>query len=188
MKHSTIVVGLLILWLVPAVSFAQANPSTEDRAVTELMLGLVANSEKQLTGVAAEMPEGKYDFAPTAGAFRGVRNFAKQIKHAAALQHLVAATILGERITAEMSDERGPDGVRTKADVLQYLKESFAALKRAAATIDGRNAFTPFKGPFGPASDTRVGLMVLAATHTANHYGQVVEYLRMNGIVPPASQ
>jgi uncharacterized damage-inducible protein DinB len=188
MKHSQIVVGLLILWLVPSMSFGQATPPADDRVVTELLLGLVANAEKQLTRVAAEMPDDKYEFAPTAGAFRGVRNFAKQIKHAAALQHLVASTILGERVTAEMSDERGPDGVRTKAEVLQYLKESFTALKRAAATIDGKNAFTPFKGPLGPASNTRVGLIVLAATHTANHYGQVVEYLRMNGIVPPASQ
>ncbi len=188
MKYSKIVVGLLVSWLVPTVSFAQTTPSAKDRVVTEMMLGLVANTEKQLTRVATEMPEDKYEFAPTAGAFRGVRNFARQIKHAAAVQHLVAATILGERITAEMSDERGPDGVRTKAEVLQYLKESFAALKRAAATIDEKNAFAPFKGPFGQASNTRLGLLVLAAVHSSNHYGQVVEYLRMNGIVPPASQ
>ena len=56
--------------------------------------------------MASEMPDDKYEFAPTQGAFRGVRNFAKQVKHAAAVNHLVAATILGERITADMSEAR----------------------------------------------------------------------------------
>ena len=80
---------------------------------------MIAGIEKQLTGVAREMPEDKYEFAPTAGDFRGVRNFAKQIKHAAAVHYLVAASMLGEPVTPDMSDERGPDSVRTKAEVLK---------------------------------------------------------------------
>jgi hypothetical protein len=78
--------------------------------------------------------------------------------------------------------------VRTKADVQLYLQESFIALKRAAATVDETNAFAPFKGPFGTASNTRIGLIVLAVSHSWNHYGQVVPYLRMNGILPPRTQ
>jgi uncharacterized damage-inducible protein DinB len=133
------------------------------------------------------MPDDKYEFAPTQGAFRGVRNFAKQVKHAAAVNHLVAATILGERITADMSEERGPDSVKTKAEIVQYLKDSFANLNRAAATIDEKNAFAPLKGA-SASDDSRVGLVILALTHASNHYGQLVEYLRMNGLVPPQSQ
>src|SRR5206468_1852278 len=121
-------------------------------------------------------------------AFRGVRNFAKQIKHAAAVQNLVAATILGDAIAADVSEERGPDSVKTKADVLKYLEDSFAYLKKAAATVDEKNAFTPIKAAFGSAPDTRIGLIVTAVSHSSNHYGQVVEYLRMNGLVPPGSQ
>lgn len=161
-----------MLWLAPAVTWAQP------------MLD-IAGVEKQLTAIAEEMPADKYDFAPTHGAFRGVRNFAKQIKHAAAAQHLVAATILGEKVTADMADERGPDAVKSKAEVLRYLTESFAALKRAAAAVDDKNAFEPIKGPFGSKPTTRVSLIVLAVAHSSNHYGQVVEYLRMNGLVPP---
>jgi hypothetical protein len=66
------------------------------------------------------MPEGKYEFAPTEGAFRNVRNFASHIKHAEAVHHLVAASILGEPITVALSDQRGPDSVRTQAYVLKY--------------------------------------------------------------------
>jgi uncharacterized damage-inducible protein DinB len=134
------------------------------------------------------MPDDKYGFAPTQGEFRGVRNFAAQIKHAAAVHHLVAATILNERITADMSDERGPDAVKTKGEVLAYLRESFSALRRAATTVNEKNAFEPFKGPFGSAPTTRLEMIVLAVAHSSNHYGQVVEYLRMNGLVPPRTQ
>jgi uncharacterized damage-inducible protein DinB len=188
MKHLIMVRGLLVVSLVPAASLAQTAQPADARPTTQVVSGLVASIEKQLTGVAAEMPEAKYDFAPTEGAFRGVRSFAKQIKHAAAVNHLIAATILGEPMTADTSDERGPDAVKTKAEVLQYLKDSFAALRRAAATVDEKNAFAPIKGPFASASDTRLGLIVLAVSHSSNHYGQVVEYLRMNGIIPPGSQ
>ena len=149
---------------------------------------LVSNTENLLMGVAKEMPAEKYDFAPAGGEFRGVRTFGKQLKHAAAVQYLVANSILGAPVTAEMSDERGPDTVRAKTDVLAYLQGSFAALHRAAATVDEHNAFAPIKGVFGSAPATRAGLIGGALAHSSNHYGQVVEYLRMNGIVPPASR
>ncbi len=172
LKHLTLC--LLLAW--------DASPAS---AALQL---LVSNTETLLTGVANEMPSDKYDFVPAGGEFRGVRSFAKQLKHAAAVQYLVANNILGDPVTAEMSDERGPDAVRSKADVVAYLEGSFAALHRAAATIDAGNAFTPVKGVFGSAPATRAGLIAGALAHSSNHYGQVVEYLRMNGIIPPASR
>jgi len=164
---------------------AQSTTSSPPRTATQAIQHIISSIEKQLTGVAREMPEDKYEFVPTAGEFRGVRTFAKQIKHAAAVNDLVAASILGEPITADMSDERGPDAVKTKAEVLKYLEESFANLKRAASTVDDTNAFAPIKGVFGSEAETRIGLIVVAVSHSSNHYGQVVEYLRMNGLVPP---
>lgn len=149
---------------------------------------LISSTETLLTGVAREMPAEKYDFVPVGGEFRGVRSFGKQLKHAAAVQYLVANSILGEPVTAEMSDERGPDGVRSKADIVAYLQGSFAALHRAADAITDRNAFEPVKGVFSSASATRAGLIAGVLAHSSDHYGQVVEYLRMNGIIPPASR
>jgi uncharacterized damage-inducible protein DinB len=148
----------------------------------------VSSTEKLLMGVAHEMPADKYDFVPTGGEFRGVRSFGKQLKHAAAVQYLVANSILGEPVNAEMSDERGPDAVRSKADVIGYLQGSFEALHRAAATVDERNAFSPIAGVFGSAPATRAGLIAGVVAHSSNHYGQVVEYLRMIGLIPPASR
>jgi uncharacterized damage-inducible protein DinB len=167
---------------------AQPTPPLQPRSATTVIQDLIAGAEKQLTGIANEMPADKYNFAPTNGEFRGVRTFAKQLKHAAAFQYLVAASILEEPITADMSDERGPDSVKTKAEILTYLKESFASLKRAASTIDDKNAFSPIKTVFGSRPETRLGLIAGAISHSFNHYGQIVEYLRMNGLIPPGSQ
>jgi hypothetical protein len=188
MTSRHIAFAALLAALASHPALAQTAPAGAARPASETVVAMVGAVEKNLTGVADAMPDDKYGFAPTAGAFRNVRDFAEQIKHAAAVQHLVAATILGERVTSDMSDERGPDAARTKAEVLHYLKDSFAALKRAAGTVTEKNAFEPFKGPFGAGSDTRIGLIVLAVGHSQNHYGQVVEYLRMNGIIPPQSQ
>ena len=172
---------------VPA-AVAQPTPLLQPRSATTVIQDLIASAEKQLTGIANEMPADKYDFAPTNGEFRGVRTFAKQVKHAAAVQYLVAASILEEPITADMSDERGPDSAKTKPEILSYLKESFGSLKRAASTIDDKNAFSPITGVFGSRPETRLGLIAGAVSHSANHYGQLVEYLRMNGLIPPGSQ
>jgi len=134
------------------------------------------------------MPDDKYTFAPSAGEFHGVRSFGKQLKHTAAVQYLVANSILGEPVNAEMVEDRGPDSARTKAEIVAYVEASFAALHRAADTIDEANAFEPITGVFGSAPATRAGLIAGVLAHSSNHYGQVVEYLRMNGIVPPASR
>lgn len=180
--------GCIVLACLTVLSSPAAAQTSAPSNASAVVMEMVTSVERALMGVAEEMPEDKYEFVPTNGAFRGVRTFARQIKHAAAVQHLVAATILGERVTADMSDERGPDSVRTKTEVLQYLRESFAVLKRAVLTVDEKNAFAPFKGPFGEGSNTRLGLIGVAVSHSWNHYGQVVPYLRMNGLTPPRTQ
>jgi uncharacterized damage-inducible protein DinB len=185
MKHRTLAHILLLLAGLVVAASAQTPQTTKSRTPTQVLLGSIAAAERELTGIATEMPEDKYQFAPTAGAFRGVRTFTEQVKHAAAVHHLVAATILGDPITSDMADERGPDSVKTKADVLKYLKDSFVNLNKAAAAIDDKNAFVRMDIGAGSVSDTRMGLMLVALTHSSNHYGQIVEYLRMNGHVPP---
>ena len=187
MKHAWVMVTALALAHVDAAAAQSVQQKATSKTVSaaQVMRELIAQTEKEMVGVAEEMPADKYDFAPTQGLFRGVRTFAKQIKHAAAVQHLAAASLLGEPITAEMAEERGPDSAITKADIVKYLKDSFAALNRAAGTIDEKNAFVPIKGAFGLNPETRVGTMMVALTHSSNHYGQMVEYLRMNGHAPP---
>jgi len=84
----------------------------------------------------------------------------------------------------------GPESVRTKAEILDYLNGSFEHLARAIDAIDEKNA-TVKPSPISPlkaAETTRLALSVEAMIHAFDHYGQMVEYLRMNGVVPPASR
>ena len=150
----------------------------------------VSNTEAQVNSAAAAMPEEKYSFAPTAGEFSGVRTFAEQVKHLAANNYRMAARMLGEKATADQEAETGPDSVRTRAEILEYLKGSFVALHRSVATITAENAVEPvLPERVGTAQqNSRVQFAVDAVAHSYDQYGQMVEYLRMNGIVPPASR
>jgi uncharacterized damage-inducible protein DinB len=150
----------------------------------------VAFLRAQTIGLADAMPADKYRFAPTAGEFHGVRTFGQQIKHLAATNYILAAAALGHAPPMDSGDEAGPDSVHTKAQHLAYLAGSFDALDRAAAAIGDRSV--PVKSspisPFQGGSATRLALVAEALIHTNDHYGQLIVYLRMNGIVPPASR
>jgi uncharacterized damage-inducible protein DinB len=136
------------------------------------------------------MPADKYGFAPTDGEFKGVRTFGQQVKHLAAANHILAAAALGEDPPTGAGDEMGPETVRTKAEILDYLNGSFEHLSRAIESIGDKNA-TVKSSPISPlrgTEATRLALTVEAMIHAFDHYGQMVEYLRMNGVVPPASR
>lgn len=166
-----------------AMSTAQSSKPTERRSVGKELDVWVSKTEEQVVPAADAMPEEKYGFAPSAGKFDGVRTFAEQIKHLAASNYILAAAVLGEKPPREEHDESAPASLKSKAEIMEYLKGSFAYLHRAAAAISEGNEAEVVK-----FERTRPGLIVDALLHSFNHYGQMVEYLRMNGIVPPASR
>jgi uncharacterized damage-inducible protein DinB len=146
--------------------------------------------QTQIVSAADAMPADKYGFAPTDGEFKGVRTFGQQVKHLAATNHILAAAALDEDTPADAGDEIGPETVRTKAEILDYLNASFAHLGKAIDAIGEKNAIVK-SSPISPMKDTettRLALTVEALIHAFNHYGQMVEYPRMNGVVPPASR
>src|SRR5215472_6398296 len=81
-----------------------------------------------------------------------------------------------------------PAELKTKAEIVQYLKDSFALGHRALSTITAENEVTPLAKPVLPFLSTRLAIANIATFHPMDHYGQMVEYLRMNGIIPPASR
>jgi uncharacterized damage-inducible protein DinB len=188
MKKLNWMFAALILLACALAAFAQTAKPSEPDAARQALEKRVAALEKQLLAMAEAMPADKYSFAPTNGEFRGVRNFAKQLKHLAAFHYVISAAILGEAPPADAADERGPEAAKTKAEVIKYLQESLAYLNKAVATINEKNLLAPLKNPFGQGTITRLEMVIGALSHSSNHYGQVVEYLRMNGIIPPASQ
>ncbi|MGA7687554.1 MAG: DinB family protein [Terriglobales bacterium] len=147
-------------------------------------------AQTKIVSAADAMPADKYGFVPTDGEFKGVRTFGQEVKHLAATNFILAAAALGEDPPTDAGDETGPQTVRTKAEILDYLVESFARIGQAIDAIGNKNAAVK-SSPISPlknAEATCLALAVESMIHALNHYGQMVEYLRMNGIVPPASR
>jgi uncharacterized damage-inducible protein DinB len=165
---------------------AALDAQREKRAIQVFLKSV----QTQIVSAADAMPAVKYGFVPTDGEFKGVRTFGQQVKHLAATNHILAAAALGEEAPAGAGDEMGPETVRTKAEILDYLNASFVHLGKAIDAIDDQNAAVKSSpiSPLKAAETTRLTLTVEALIHAFNHYGQMVEYLRMNGIVPPASR
>src|SRR3984885_4281818 len=167
------------------------DPATLDAQRERLALQILLRSmTKEIVSAADAMPADKYGFARTEGEFRGVRTFGKQVKHLAATNHILAAAALGEEPPADAGDELGPETIRTKAEIIDYLNASFAHLDKAVDAI-GDQKLAVRSSPISPLpanAVTRLALVVEASIHAFNHYGQMVEYLRMNGVVPPASR
>jgi hypothetical protein len=147
-----------------------------------------SNVEKEVVDAADAMPDDKFNFAPTQGEFKGVRTFALEVKHIAVANYMLAAGILGEKPPVEINSENGPDTITSKADVMKFLKDSFAYAHKAANSINESNVLGMVQSPFGPNKVTRLSLAIGMISHPFDHYGQMVEYLRMNGIIPPASR
>src|ERR1700740_342617 len=122
-------------------STAQQQPPTVT-SVLNMQYGIV---EQEVVSAAEAMPEDKYSFAPTSGEFKGVRTFAQEAKHIGFANHLFFGPLIGETIDATSIEQNanGPDSLKTKAEIVQYLKDSFALGHRAIATMTSENAVTP---------------------------------------------
>jgi hypothetical protein len=170
-----------------ARSYAAALDAQREKSA---LMALAKIVEKNVVSAAEAMPADKYGFMPTEGEFKGVRTFGQQVKHLAATNFILAAAAMGQDPPAGSGDETGPETVRTKAEVLDYVRTSFVSLEKAIDAIDGKNSAAK-SSPISPLqgrSATRLALDVEALIHAYDHYGQMVEYLRMNGVVPPASR
>jgi uncharacterized damage-inducible protein DinB len=175
------------LLLLSGIALAQAA-KPEPKTVSQVLDASLTNVENEFVPTADAMPEDKYSFVPITGEFKGVRTFAQQVKHVAAVNYILAAAILGEKSPVDTGGENGPDSVTSKADVIKYLKDSFAYLHKATLSVNDKNLVAPIKNPFGEGTTTRLALAPGAVGHCFDHYGQIVEYLRLNGIIPPASR
>jgi uncharacterized damage-inducible protein DinB len=196
MKNSCTIgtVALLAMSLSGSASaLAQQSPAPTIASTMSRQLGII---EEQFVPAAQAMPAGKYGFAPTGGNFAGVRTFAQEVKHVATINYVFSSALLGEAPPPGVTDNpemNGPDTVRTKEQIIAYLKASFAYADRADSTLTADNAnallnTSPKRVGVPSFLNTRLALASFTCAHVLDHYGQIVEYLRMNGIIPPASQ
>ena len=149
----------------------------------------ISTVEKQIVEAAEAMPEDKFNFSPESlnipgSEYKGVRTFAVQVKHVASSNYFIWSPLTGDKVPESIKDGNGPADLKTKADIIKFLKDSFALGHKAAATLTAENMLQTT----GNSKSTRLRLAEFGVAHAYDHYGQMVEYLRMNGIVPPASR
>lgn len=189
MKPKNTLILLSCFFLATSLTaLAQAHKAAEHRSLTEILNSSLASVEHEFVPAADAMPADKFNFAPTNGEFKGVRTYAQQIKHVAAVNYEVGAAILEQKPPVDLGDESGPTSLTGKDEIMKYLKDSFAYAHKALATINDKNLTETVKSPFGEGHVSRMGLAMELVAHPFDHYGQMVEYLRMNGIIPPASR
>jgi len=184
MKNMRIVLRLAIPMVTLAAWGQQAPPT-----IASSVDGEISGVEKQILEAAEAMPEDKFNFSPESlhipgNAYQGVRTFALQVKHVAASNYAIWWRLTGEQFPADFMGGDGPQNLKTKAEIIRFLKDSFALGHRAAATLTTENMLQSPEH----SKRSRLSLAELGVAHVSDHYGQMVEYLRMNGIVPPASR
>ncbi|HEX5226282.1 MAG TPA: DinB family protein [Bryobacteraceae bacterium] len=174
---------LLVLTFFANGLFAQNTP------IPKSIAGSVARQlsfvEEELLSIAQAMPDAKYSFIPTAGKFDDARSFGEQIKHVACSQFAFFNEMEGKTPPAACW-KGGPSKAATKAELIQYLRESFDYGNQVLGMVN-QDPLARVEGPYAGPS-TRLAMAVTAVWHITDHYGQLVEYLRMNGIVPPRTQ
>ena len=185
------------------MSFAQSSgsssSSTQASTAAPTIASILNNSlrgiEREIMGAAEAIPADKFDFSPATANIPGdfktpnpVRTMGEQFKHIGDAIESSASGIMGQKAQSN-SEENGPANVKTKQEVIDYLKAAFAKAHSAIDTINAQNATEEIANPYGGNRKvTRLALAVGIVGHSNNHYGQIIEYLRMNSIVPPESR
>ena len=182
----------MLMKIVFAFAFCSIGFAADSSAVTpgSLLDAQLGSVEKEVVSLAEAMPADKFSYAPTQGEFKGVRTFAQQAKHIASTNWGVCSSALNEKSPTDTGEnEKGPDSITTKDQILKYLKDSFTYCHKAETAITKDN-ITDMSGFMGGDKPKRARLYWanIPIWHTFDHYGQMVVYARMNGIVPPASR
>jgi len=176
-------------------SKAQTSPSnTPPGSIIEPSVALnamLSGTENQMMSLVKAMPADKYDFAPSAAIFvpsqktdfSGVRTFGALVIHVTQANYGFGARFGGIKPDVDL---KSLAQLKDKDQVVAALAASFAFLHKAIGTITTANAFESVNAP-GGGSVTRATAAGVVVVHTADEYGQMVEYLRMNGVIPPAS-
>lgn len=175
---------IAILQITPVVGNAQQRPA-EPQNIPDSINFIWRSIARDFTALAEAMPEDKWSFKPTQGEFKGARSFEEQVKHVACANEAWAKQIAGEKPPARC-DRGGPNPAKNRAEILTYLKDSFNLVDKAIAGTSADNLLHPNPGPYWGTN--RLSALTAMVWHISDHYGQLVEYLRMNGIVPPASR
>jgi len=154
--------------------------------VADAFLRQIDLVEHDLVGLAKAIPDERYDFRPAGAGFDGARTFGEQVRHTATMIFMTAAIVLEERSPyGPGANDNGPADIQGKAQIVGYLEASIRYARKAMATLTPANHLDPLKTYFG--WQPRIEVAAGVAYHSYNHYGQMVIYARLNGLVAPSA-
>jgi hypothetical protein len=184
MKRFTFLALVLLAWALPAhAQDAMKKDATVKPADSEMKVVLDSWNEigRKLTAMAEDFPEDKYDFKPTPAQ----RSFAEQLLHAAGSTYFFTDTVIGKKPAADVDPKR--DQFKSKAEIVAFVKKSFAdgaAAIQAKGEKGMKTEVVYFPGQKARVMDIANGII----EHSGEHYGQLVVYYRLVGLVPPESR
>lgn len=176
----------LLLAQAPAKAPAPAPEESAPATAAQTYAQAIAGMEMMVVGAAEAMPESAYGYVPAGGEFKDVRTFAQQIRHVALVNFMAGGAISGRKPEADPV-QRAKD-LKTKAELMAFLKESFAFARQAVEGMKESELYQPVPSLLGKGKTNRLMLALVPVGHGADHYGQMVIYLRHNGIIPPMSR
>ncbi|HEY6249823.1 MAG TPA: DinB family protein [Candidatus Angelobacter sp.] len=187
MKNVGLLYACVVLIALSGVVCAQHSASSQNTTLSQIEDHYITDAEHAVLPLAEAMPEDKYSFAPTNGQFKGVRTFADMVKHVAVSNYGMASAILHQNMPIKLETQADLDAIKGKAEIVQFLKGSFDFLRKALGSINEQNQTELVQAPDSSKPLARLEVADRAITHCWNHYGQMIEYLRMSGIAPPGS-
>jgi DNA-binding transcriptional regulator LsrR (DeoR family) len=181
----TTLIRPLVVFALGALPMVGADAIPGARQIFDKQLSA---TEREVMALVETMPADKFDFVPTEGAFKNVRTFGVQTRHIGFCLNEVAVALLGEKMLPH-ADREGPKNLTSKDDIVRYLKDAFAHAHKAIGTLTNENLLEQITDPYSEKlRTTRLDAAGIFCSHTYDHYGQMVEYLRMNNLVPPGHQ
>ncbi len=183
------IAAVLFATALPFCAGAQTSPAAGTPSGMMSITQTVARFENNILSLAEAMPADKYDFAPSKDIFKPgspaefatVHTFAQQVTHLCGLPYRLFAPF-GVKPDTDV-DLKSFDALKSKDEIIKALKASFDYQNKVVATFTPENAFTPV----GPRNATRMSALLMIVGDDNDHYGQMVEYGRMNGVIPPAT-
>jgi DNA-binding transcriptional regulator LsrR (DeoR family) len=173
------------VFVLAALPMAGADAGQSARQVFDKQLSA---TERDVMELVETMPANQFNFVPTQGAFQRARTFGVQVRHIAFCLNEVAVALLGEKMLTH-TDQEGPGNLTSRDEIIRYLKDAFAHAHKAIGTLTNENLLEQIADPYSSQlRTTRLEAVGIFCSHTYDHYGQLVEYLRMNNRVLPGHQ
>lgn len=138
-------------------------------------------AKRNISGSASVMPEAKFNFKPV----DSVRTYGQILAHIAGANYIFCAAARGEK--SPHSENAFEKSATTRAAIIKALEDSIKYCDSAYTALTDRTAGEIVAAPFGGGKTPRAGVLIGNSGHLQEHYGNLVTYLRINGLVPPSS-